>query len=558
MQTVSDSDRELWLSRYLDGELDEDARATVAEKIRTDETWRADFEELQHDDRLVAFSARRYRADDGFSAHVVGKVRAGAHVRDAHAAKAPHRPVRRHRAAHTHWLLRVAALVALVVGGAVAWKSYLGAPPPRTAALPAAAPKDEPTETVVAEDLRAIAWADGTRILARKGTVLQSLGPRALKLDGAAFLHVARDLAAPFTVQTAGATIEVLGTSFDVKTSSDGVRVRVAEGHVRARSATGKTAEAFAGTEILPDLRVQPFDVRELSAAWKHPDTEALAAPWPQLGGSPGHTNITPLAGPANLVAKPELFYRYPEGAGAPQSGAVVSTHGRVLLVLPFGPDGARLMELAGGGNGRGEWRTVASGVAADVSPVITPHGLVVALGADGTVRAFGPAREAWVHKEDGEAGALAVACDGAVLLSAASGLVALDGSSGTVLWRCSIPGGVRQPAAVLPGGIIRVVSAGGSVYLVDQQGHLADGRTAVAGPVEAPPGCVRDGTGATYEVSGRGVAHLRQETARQGAPQNRPVGFSTLADGDVVRHGLAIAPGKLIVTTTRGIQVFE
>lgn len=64
---------------------------------------------------------------------------------------------------------------------------------------------------------------DGTKILLNAGTTLYypkqfSRKERTIRLDGEAFLEVAKDLDRPFIVETADATIKVLGTSFNLKT----------------------------------------------------------------------------------------------------------------------------------------------------------------------------------------------------------------------------------------------------------------------------------------------------------------------------------------------------
>ncbi|MCY3017532.1 MAG: FecR domain-containing protein, partial [Planctomycetota bacterium] len=428
---MSDDDRELWLSRYLDGELDEPAREAVAEKLRTDEQWRTEFAEMQRADRMAAAAARRYRADDGFSANVVRKLK-GREPVAVRSATPPHmhRPVRRARRSVLRWPLRIAALIALGLG---AWQTYVGKPVDNRSTARTAAPQDQSVAAVAAitvtEDQRAIAWPDGTQILARKGTVLQALDSRTLKLDGAAFFKVARNEAVPFTIRSsAGHVVQALGTCFDLTTSAEGAHVRVAEGHVRVQSAAGKTADAFAGMEVLVDLRVQAFDVRELSAAWRCPDAEDLAAPWPQLGGSPGHSGMTPFAGPANLVARPQLFFQVAgENDRVPLSGAVISSNCAYVLVGRDTPDELRRIVIAGPAQGR-QHRIAVNGGLAPVSPVISSAGAVVIVGQDGMVVTACDAggsdeerRPAWSYKATSPVTGLCVSSDGAVLLSTAA-----------------------------------------------------------------------------------------------------------------------------------------
>ncbi|MCY3024276.1 MAG: hypothetical protein NTW87_35310, partial [Planctomycetota bacterium] len=85
------------------------------------------------------------------------------------------------------------------------------------------------------------------------------------------------------------------------------------------------------------------------------------------------------------------------------------------------------------------------------------------------------------------------------------------------------------------------------------------DGPVAIVTPAsDDVVALVRDGQGSIFVGYRKGVLHLRADKATSDATQMKSVGFSNVAEGEIVKNGLAITAGKLIVTTTRGIQVFE
>jgi ferric-dicitrate binding protein FerR (iron transport regulator) len=620
MATLSDNDRGLWLSRYLDGELDDTERQAVEQKLREDAAWRAELEALQRADRAAQSATRRYHEDDGFSRRVAERAKTHSAARPApvHALRHHHR---RPRARSGSWLLRAAALVALAAGAAWAWRYYDIERTKNTAARPPVAPAVQPPAAVT-EEFRAITWADGTRIVARKGSVIEKVDDRTLRLSGEALFRVARN-ERPFSVHCGPHTPQALGTRFTVKSGPEGVRVRVAEGHVRATK-DGATAEAFGGMEILPDLKTRSLDPREVSTAWLNAGAEDLVPPWPQLGGAATHTGQTPLAGPASLVARPELFFSYPDGAENGGAGAVISADQRAYVLVQSGPE-HRVLELALSGAAKGAWKTVARST--NVAPVITPQGMVVYATNEGAIAACASAdvSSAWTQTGLGGVRGLCAAPDGRVLVSAQEGLIALDGRDGKVLWRCTAAQDLKLPATVLPSGAACAVAGNGTVSMVDRAGQvvssvswprallqppavasdgdalwltsadgyvarLTPGRSGVTekqfglhlrcGPL--PSGLLVAGAaflrfdqpGSFATPAGDGVIALAQGAQQElYAAQRRSIvrlrgaadvtqmktqEYCAIADGEIVRHGVALIRGRLIVTTTRGVQVFE
>jgi len=68
----------------------------------------------------------------------------------------------------------------------------------------------------------------------------------------------------------------------------------------------------------------------------------------------------------------------------------------------------------------------------------------------------------------------------------------------------------------------------------------------------------VQDGRREVFAGYHRGVLHLHSGTPAAELAHWRGVGFTNVAKGEVVKNGLAISSGRLIVTTNAGVQVFE
>jgi len=88
--------------------------------------------------------------------------------------------------------------------------------------------------------------ADGTRIWINSGSTLEAPTVfngefRTVKLSGEAFFEVAKDATHPFRVEVEGQTIEVLGTSFNVRAYPDGheVQTTLKQGSVKLHTPKG-------------------------------------------------------------------------------------------------------------------------------------------------------------------------------------------------------------------------------------------------------------------------------------------------------------------------------
>ena len=495
---IDDGDRELWLSRFVDGELSPEEKQAVAEKIRLDSVWRAEFEELNADSALVARVVERYHGDSPMAREVVRRIEAmpkRTHSR-MKLARRSHRIVRRRASgSFVGFLFKMTGAAALVAASVYGWRYYHPVPivEPDTVAYvktPEALPSVVPT--ALTNELAYTRWPDGTEIWSRRGSMIERVSDRAVKLTGEAFFHVAAN-PIPFTVHTPnGAQAQALGTRFDVKTSADGAAVRVAEGHVRCQSGTA-TAEAYGGTEILADLRTQAFDPRTLSSEWSKfaraaqtpPVADSLIPAWAQSGGSQGHTNVTPLFGSAGLVAKAELFLALPETSGRISSAAVITSgatpRAYVLVRNPWEstqPESAKqttLMSAALNGPARGEWKACLtfSGYT-DCAPVLTPRGLVVCATPEGVVKAFDTVDEklVWTVSVNSPVFALTAANNESILCST-DGVFSVDGHNGIVQWRSGVAQNVKAPVSVLADGTLCAVSEGGVIVHLDAGGRM-------------------------------------------------------------------------------------
>ena len=512
---LNDEDRELLLSKYIDGELSpEDARA-VAGRIREDPDWRGDYEELKAADRAAARVIERYHQDSPLAREVVRRVQGRKSVK---------------RLRHTHrrpvvrgggrWLFRLAASAALVAGAVFGWKyhtAYQSAQ--RTGAEPLVAASTTPASTAPAaaplplsNDLTFSTLADGTQVWMRKGSRLETVEARSVKFEGEAYFHIAA-ANTPFTIVTPdGHETQALGTRFDVKTGADGARVRVAEGHVRMgighlhdNGTFALSVDAYGGTEILPDLRTRPVDPRAVAAEWSKfaPPASAPAvatgmiSSWSQAGGAPSHSGMTPLPGPAALVAHNDVFFALPDPNTTVQSGVVVAggNLSRAYAMVCNRSESDKqsaLMRLEMTGAQRGAWKTCATLAGhANCAPVVTPHGLVVFEAGDGSLKAYSPADEkiAWSLPLNAEILGLAAGNDESVICSTKAGLVALKGRDGQLLWRFNGMGvvHVKWPACILPDGGAIAVSEAGVLVQLDSGGHLVRSKQLGEKLTEAP-----------------------------------------------------------------------
>jgi transmembrane sensor len=160
-------------------------------------------------------------------------------------------------------LLRIAAALVLLLGGALLWRPAVGLATQRTVVTG----KGERVQLTL---------SDGTRVLLGVDSRLRyprrfGGGARDVRLEGVAYFEVARDPARPFSVHTPDAVTRVLGTKFTVRDypGAEPARVAVTEGRVAVRP-TRAPAGATAPAAIL---------VRGQAAELPSPSTPAVVEP---------------------------------------------------------------------------------------------------------------------------------------------------------------------------------------------------------------------------------------------------------------------------------------
>lgn len=108
-------------------------------------------------------------------------------------------------------------------------------------------------ETVKARGPALITLASGGTLRVARNSVVDVRGVNEFEIRyGQIYVDLPPDLqrVATFAVRTSLGVVEHLGTQFEVATVTDGVRIRVREGQIRLRAASGSEI-AVAGTELL-------------------------------------------------------------------------------------------------------------------------------------------------------------------------------------------------------------------------------------------------------------------------------------------------------------------
>lgn len=162
------------------------------------------------------------------------------------------------------WPRAVAACLALAVVSATlfagvqqGWFDHSPKPVQVTSAAPSLFASGRADYVTGAGQKSVVDLPDGTRVTLDADSALDVVfanGRRDVRLlNGQAFFDVAHDRAHPFAVQAGGRVVTALGTQFDVRLTSEAVRVVLVEGSVSVASALGRPSE--------PSVRLQPGQV---------------------------------------------------------------------------------------------------------------------------------------------------------------------------------------------------------------------------------------------------------------------------------------------------------
>src|SRR5690606_2863707 len=122
-----------------------------------------------------------------------------------------------------------------------------------------------------------ITLADGTKVLMNSGSEIQfpvhfKRDIRIVRLKGEAYFDVAEDKQKPFVIEVGGASIEVLGTKFNVNPTNNGVKTTLVEGSVKLLAGSGAALILKPGElgNINKDvITKEKADLRKM-LAWKN------------------------------------------------------------------------------------------------------------------------------------------------------------------------------------------------------------------------------------------------------------------------------------------------
>jgi ferric-dicitrate binding protein FerR (iron transport regulator) len=139
------------------------------------------------------------------------------------------------------WVMRAAAVILVLVSFSLLFFSK-------------PTPEPEWLSAIAKDDTLQLRLPDGSKVtLNAHSSVSYSPkfadGDRNVRLEGEAFFEVERDPQHPFSIQAGPTTVQVLGTSFSVRTESDAVTVQVETGLVAMRNdSTREQIQLPAGT----------------------------------------------------------------------------------------------------------------------------------------------------------------------------------------------------------------------------------------------------------------------------------------------------------------------
>jgi hypothetical protein len=643
MVNLSDENRDLMLSLYLDGELEPEQAQAVAEKIRSDEAWQREYTMLRSSETRVTKVVEDNWHDEDFTAAVRERLRA---------APPPEAPKPSSPKKRKTWLFWTASVLMLAAMTAFLSMRRPEPPPAGPPSAPQAAILNgvfrmagrrlqdrhdirAGDEITTESDLVSVRWDDNSRLWLRKGTVMRGNAHGSPSFaSGRALIKTAPEGVGlwPSKILSGtaeGPTVELRDGTFDVEVAETGLRVRVLAGTAR-RSDSG--ASAGAGQTLTSGGNAETCDPRDFLACWGDSDAWSMEIgtewppAWPQSGGSAGHTGVTPVYGPSTLKFEQDLAFDDRRETDQ-LSPAIVRGGREIYVVRQDAPDVVALycyLDIAG----TRRWASISQMPGRPtVSPAISSTGLVL-FGTNGKLlRACNYSGTAWEADLDSALSAITVLPDGLIVCSTFQRLVAF-GANGKERWSYQGLADFQSPVALSRDGELLAVSRtgkafwlsldgkeltgrsidfaprtgpfgwpviqqDGSVWITTPSGELlrhnphpttvptppegnllltapplADGTCAVGHEIvlsngtrieapgnEAVIALAGDGAGRLYAATQNAV-HLYACSANGRTP---PVLMESapIKQGRMIPAGLAIAPGKLIVTTTGGVVVF-
>jgi transmembrane sensor len=241
-------------------------------------------------------------------------------------------------------LLRIAAALVLLLGGALVWRT--GRATERTVVTG----KGERVQLTLSDGTRVLLGVDSRLRYPRRFRG----GARDVRLEGVAYFEVARDPARPFSVHTPDAVTRVLGTKFSVRDypGAEPARVAVTEGRVAVRPtrapAGPTTAPAILVRGQAAELAspsapavVRPADVRH-DLAWTRGTIDFRNAPVPVVVAEIGRWYDVEIQVPDSTLAGRHLTISFDDEPLdtllreiAAALNARVERQGRTVVLVP-------------------------------------------------------------------------------------------------------------------------------------------------------------------------------------------------------------------------------
>lgn len=203
-----------WLVRFMTGDLDEKEMAELTEWMKKDESNRKEFEHF----RYLWEKSQQLRSFDQIDIKEDWEI-----VRPQLKSKFK---LRSQKLTLSSFLMRVAVLLILACGMVFGLYKIIHF-----------VPKDEAINVISSDNIRDVSLPDGTWVTLNKNSLISynkhfNKNNREIFFSGEAYFDVIRGHHLPFVIRTSNSTIQVVGTSFNIRDDSSSVTVTVISGKV--------------------------------------------------------------------------------------------------------------------------------------------------------------------------------------------------------------------------------------------------------------------------------------------------------------------------------------
>jgi len=162
------------------------------------------------------------------------------------------------------WLSRVAAIALLLIGSSIAYQAFFNSQPANQAL--------QTTEALIT----AYTLPDGSEVWLNKHSQLNfpevfDSKQRIVSLQGEAFFKIAKDANRPFIVQAGETTVQVIGTSFNIRAyqAENTTALKVVEGKVAFKAINTTTQVVLEANEKAEFFKDQQTINREIAENWQ-------------------------------------------------------------------------------------------------------------------------------------------------------------------------------------------------------------------------------------------------------------------------------------------------